>query len=190
LGGSDWHGAQVIHELIRVSPFAKDIHGLGFLSQQDLPDWYRAAGAFVFPSLFEGFGLPPVEAMACGCPVLSSTSGALAETIGNAAAPLEPENIGQMQAALTRVATDEKWRVLLRATGLEHARAFDWRTTAAATFQIYERAAARRKASHRSGSVVGTRSWNGAGDRLLGRTDNCGHNQPEIKKSRVHSLQP
>jgi len=77
LAGGDWHGAEVIHNLIRQSPFSAHIRKLGFVTDTDLPTLYRAADLLVFPSLFEGFGLPPVEAMACGCPVLTSTSGAL-----------------------------------------------------------------------------------------------------------------
>src|SRR5665213_2032098 len=84
LAGGDWHGAEAIRERIRVSDFAQDIRLLGFVPSTDLPDWYRAADVFVFPSFYEGFGLPPVEAMACGCPVLSSQSGALEETVGGA----------------------------------------------------------------------------------------------------------
>lgn len=149
LGGSDWHGAEAIHIAVRLSPFARDIFRLGFVPSADLPAWYRAAGAMVFPSLYEGFGLPPIEAMACGCPVLSSRRGALAETVADAAGLLEPEDISQMQAQLGRVATDDTWRAELRKEGLVRARAFDWRTTAAATLAIYERAHARALAAGR-----------------------------------------
>ncbi len=145
LGGSDWHGAEAIHAAVEASPFARDIRRLGFVPMEDLPAWYRAAGAMVFPSLYEGFGLPPIEAMACGCPVLSSRRGALAETVGDAAAPLEPEDVSQMQAQLTRAAADEGWRAQLRLAGLVRAHAFDWQTTAAATLAVYLRA----RAAHR-----------------------------------------
>ncbi len=143
LAGSDWHGAAAIHALIKASPFSREIHCLGFVPAADLPDWYRAAEMLVFPSLYEGFGLPPVEAMACGCPVLSSTRGALGETIGDAAGRLEPDDIGQMEAQLIRAAGDPWWREQLRAAGLVRARAFDWRTTATATLGVYARAARR-----------------------------------------------
>jgi len=82
LAGGDWHGAQIIHEAIRNSKFANDIRCLGFVPDGQLPELYRAADVFVYPSLHEGFGLPPIEAMACGCPVIASTRGALAEVIG------------------------------------------------------------------------------------------------------------
>lgn len=150
LAGGDWHGAETIHALVSASPFAASIHRLGFVPAADLPNWYRAAGVFVFPSLFEGFGLPPVEAMACGCPVLSSKSGALAETVADAAGPLDPCDASQLQAQLTRAATDGAWRAQLRTAGLARARAFEWQTTADATLAIYTRALARsaRSAAH------------------------------------------
>ncbi|MDE3084218.1 MAG: glycosyltransferase family 4 protein, partial [Verrucomicrobiota bacterium] len=144
-GGADWHGAEMIHALIRQSPHAADIHCLGFVDDAELPQWYRAAGAFVYPSLFEGFGLPPLEAMACGCPVATSPRGALGEIVGGAALTLDPENIGQMAGQLTRLSADENLREQLRADGLVHARCFDWQATAAATLDIYARAAARKK---------------------------------------------
>lgn len=172
LGGSDWHGAAVIHDLIRASPFAQDIHCLGFLSPADLPDWYRAADAFVFPSLFEGFGLPPVEAMACGCPVLASTRGALGETLGDAAATLDPEDSAQIQAGLTRLAVDPAWRAKLGSAGLAHARTFDWRLAAGAMLDVYARALARRKHPAASMRVSGRC---GAGNRLLGGSGDRGY---------------
>ena len=142
LAGGDWHGADTIRGLVRASPFAREIDLLGFVPQGDLPDWYRAADVFVFPSLYEGFGMPPVEAMACACPVLSSASGALEETVGGAAGILEPSDIEQIRAQLARAATDPGWRDQLRGAGLLRAREFNWKTTAEATMGVYLRAAA------------------------------------------------
>lgn len=96
LAGADWHGAVEIHAAARAPPFAADIRRLGFVMPQHLPDLYRAAELFAFPSLYEGFGFPPVEAMACGCPVMSSTRGALGEVVGEAAALVEPEDVSAM----------------------------------------------------------------------------------------------
>lgn len=141
LGGSDWHGAEVIHRCIDASPHAADIRRLGFVKDADLPRWYQAAGAFVYPSLFEGFGFPPLEAMACGCPVACSPRGALAETVGEAAAIVDPEDVDGLQWELTRLATDGAWRATLRAVGLKHAAGYNWNKTAAATLGAYARAA-------------------------------------------------
>lgn len=137
-GGSDWHGAEVIHQAIRKSPVRADIHSLGFIPDEDLSKLYRAAGALVYPSLFEGFGLPPVEAMACGCPVISSTCGSLGEVIGTAAAIVNPEDVSDIANAMKRMADDENYRESLRRAGLEQARQFDWRITATKTLRVYE----------------------------------------------------
>jgi glycosyltransferase involved in cell wall biosynthesis len=145
LAGSDWHGAEVVHGLIRQSAFAADIRSLGFVADADLPTLYRAADLFVFPSLFEGFGLPPAEAMACGCPVLASARGGLGEVIGDAAAILDPESTIDIQAQLTRLAGDIRAREHLRAKGLSQAASFDWRRTAASTLEVYASAAAKMK---------------------------------------------
>jgi len=143
LAGADWHGAETIHDLIRRSPFSNDIRTPGFVSDDDLPMWYRAAGVFVYPSLFEGFGLPPLEAMACGCPVLSSTEGALGEVTGNAVEPVDPLSITDIARQLGHLATDNPLRERLRTLGIAHVLRFDWNRTAAATLDIYERAAAK-----------------------------------------------
>lgn len=146
LSGSDWHGAEVIHDLVRRSPFAADIHCKGFVPQDELPLWYRAAGAFVYPSLFEGFGLPPLEAMACGCPVLASDDGAVGEVCGEAAIRTDPRDVGDITRQLSLLARDAPLRERLRHAGLQRARQFDWRHTAAAMLQVYARAAGRVRA--------------------------------------------
>ena len=140
LGGSDWHGAEAIHNAIRQSPFAADIRCLGFVPDDQLPDLYRAAEVFAYPSLFEGFGMPPVEAMACGCPVLASSRGSLGEVLGDAAAKVEPEDFHTIARELYILATDAAARNRLRAAGLAQAQKFDWNRTAAETLAVYERA--------------------------------------------------
>jgi glycosyltransferase involved in cell wall biosynthesis len=141
LGGSDWHGAEVIHEKVRQSPFAEHIHTLGFVGNDDLPILYRAADVFVYPSLFEGFGLPPVEAMACGCPVISSSRGSLGEVVGNAAAIVDPDSVPQIRRELTSLAEDVGLRENLKCAGLAQAALFNWHKAAAQTMDVYLRAA-------------------------------------------------
>lgn len=136
-GGSDWHGAPAIHAAIEKSWFRQDIRCLGFVEKDVLPMLYRAATVFVYPSLFEGFGFPPLEAMACGCPVLCSTRGALGEVVGEAAATVEPEDVPALQAQLAALAFDPARRVELRAAGLARAQHFDWQWTAAKTLEVY-----------------------------------------------------
>jgi len=140
-GGSDWHGADIIHAMIRQSPFTRDIRAVGFISDADLPMWYRATDVFVYPSLFEGFGMPPTEAMASGCPVICSTRGALGEIVDGAAALINPKDVNSIQTQMTRLASDENLRERWSKAGLERAKMFDWNLNAAATMNIYARAA-------------------------------------------------
>jgi glycosyltransferase involved in cell wall biosynthesis len=103
---------------------------------------YRAASVFVYPSLFEGFGFPPLEAMACGCPVLCSTRGALGEIVGDAAATVDPEDVPALQAQLAALANGPALRAKQRAAGLARARRFDWQRTASKTLEVYTAALA------------------------------------------------
>lgn len=139
--GSDWHGAEVIHAAIQASPCPADIRALGFVADRELPDLYRAADAFVYPSLYEGFGLPPVEAMACGCPVMSSGRGSLKEVVGDAAIVIDPEDIQTMTQQLAAMANDAALRKRLSAAGLKRAQQFNWQRTAAQTLDVYRQCA-------------------------------------------------
>lgn len=136
-GGSDWHGAEAIRAAVQQSPFAPDIRLLGFVSNENLPNLYRAADVFVYPSLYEGFGMPPIEAMACGCPVLCSTCGSLGEVVGSAAAIINPEDVDSMANQLGSLASDAALRERLRTAGLVQAKKFSWVRTAADTLSVY-----------------------------------------------------
>jgi glycosyltransferase involved in cell wall biosynthesis len=113
---------------------------LGHVAHGEMPALYRGALAVVFPSLFEGFGLPPLEAMACGTPVAASDRGAVAEVCGDAALAFDPEDVDAITAAIERVTQDEPLRARLRAAGVERAAGFTWEKTAAAHLRAYERA--------------------------------------------------
>jgi glycosyltransferase involved in cell wall biosynthesis len=118
------------------------VHHLGFVDDDDLPALYRTARAMAFPSMYEGFGLPPIEAMACGCPVASTHSGSLGEVCGDAAAVLEPEDVEQMAATITTAATDGPARDSLRERGFARAAMFTWYEAASKTLDAYRRAVA------------------------------------------------
>lgn len=146
LGGSDWHGAEAIHAAAKASPHAGDIRFLGFVDDATLPVLYRATDVFVYPSLFEGFGFPPVEAMASGCPVISSTRGSLAEVVADAARTVDPERVEDIEGALRELATDAAVRERLRVAGFRNARRFDWDLNAREVLEVYRKAVAARKA--------------------------------------------
>ena len=102
---------------------------------------YGAATAFVYPSLFEGFGLPPLEAMACGTPVVCSNTSSLPEVVGDAALLVDPRSDGDLAAALRSLLDDEELRARLRAAGPARARLFSWERTARETLAVYREAA-------------------------------------------------
>lgn len=118
------------------------IRHLGLVPEGALPVIYRRAAAMVFPSSYEGFGAPPLEAMACGCPVASSLETSLAEVCGDAALPLRPTDTDQMAGTIHAVLTDAKLRDRLKAAGFAQARRFSWQRTADAYLEIYRRAIA------------------------------------------------
>jgi glycosyltransferase involved in cell wall biosynthesis len=102
----------------------------GFVSARHLPALYRRAKALAYPSLYEGFGLPPLEAMACGTPVLASNNTALPEAVGNAAVTVDPTQVDAMADGLARVLFDPHLRRTLRTRGLARARQFRWEKSA------------------------------------------------------------
>lgn len=110
----------------------------GYVSEEHLPHLYSGAALFVFPSLYEGFGLPPVEAMACGTPVLSSAAAPLAEIGGEAVITVDPYDVGALARGMYRLLTDLPLRSEMRRRGLERAQAFDWDKTAEATATFYD----------------------------------------------------
>lgn len=137
LAGSDWHGAEHIHAAVKASPVAADIRTLGFVEDAVLPDLYRAASCMVYPSLFEGFGLPPVEAMACGTPVISSIAGSLDEVVANAAQIVNPEDMLGIAEAMQFIASSEERRASLVQAGLQNAQRFDWSKNAEQVMAAY-----------------------------------------------------
>ena len=111
----------------------------GFVEEEDLPALYNGADLFVFPSLYEGFGLPVLEAMACGAPVVTSSTSSLPEVAGDAALLVDPYDIEEIAAAMRRVLEDEALGAELRAKGLARAKEFSWERTAGETIAIYEK---------------------------------------------------
>ncbi|MCC7355735.1 MAG: glycosyltransferase family 4 protein [Anaerolineae bacterium] len=115
----------------------------GFIPDNDLPAFYSSAELFAFPSLYEGFGLPPLEAMACGAPVVCADSSSLPEVVGDAALLLPPLDVVAWAEAMRRLACDADLRATLRARGPARARRFSWERAARETVEVYRRVMAR-----------------------------------------------
>ena len=120
---------------------ADAVRFLGYVREEDLPAIYGASELFVFPSLIEGFGLPPLEAMACGVPVITSEAPALVETTGEAALHVAAGEVEALAEAMRSALTDHALRERLRAAGLERAARFTWPEAAEATRAVYREAA-------------------------------------------------
>lgn len=114
---------------------------LGYVPGEELPLLYASCTAFIFPSFWEGFGLPALEAMACGAPVVCSRASSLPEVVGDAALLVDPLNIEEMAAAIVRILGDSDLRHDLAKKGKERSRLFDWEATARRHLKIYRKAA-------------------------------------------------
>lgn len=137
-----------IYRAVHVNNLTGLVRFVGRVDDRDLPAMYRLASAFVFPSLYEGFGLPPLEAMACGTPVVASNTASLPEVLGEAAILVPPMEVGDWVQALRRVLTDAALRRELVQRGLQRAARFTWHQAASATLQVYEHVLARRALDH------------------------------------------
>jgi len=122
-----------------------DVRFMGFIPIEMLRVFYDAAKIFVFPSLYEGFGLPPLEAMAHGTPVVTSNSSSLPEVVGNAAVLVNPENVFEIMRALYRVLLDQNLRDKLKQRGYEQAKKFSWEASARHILSAYEDVPRKRK---------------------------------------------
>lgn len=123
----------------------KQVTLTGYVPEADLPALYSGANCFIYPSYFEGFGLPPLEAMKCGAPVIVGNRTSLPEVVEDAAVLVDPFEVGDIAAGIAKVINDSALRSSLRVKGLERARLFDWRETARKTLAVYEKAAGQRR---------------------------------------------
>ncbi|HVG28345.1 MAG TPA: glycosyltransferase family 1 protein [Pyrinomonadaceae bacterium] len=117
-----------------------DVTFTGYAPEGDLPALYSGALCFAYPSFFEGFGLPPLEAMRCGAPVLAGDRTSLPEVVGDAGLLVDPFDTAAISAALARLVDDGELRQELRGRGLARATRFDWRETARRTLEVYQQA--------------------------------------------------
>jgi glycosyltransferase involved in cell wall biosynthesis len=137
-GARGWYYAEIFRTVEELG-LADQVIFPGFVPGDELPEWYAAAMAFVYPSLFEGFGLPVLEAMACGTPVVCSRAPGVSEVAGDAALTFPPHDGMALAAALELVTGQPTVRQELAARGLAQAACFTWRRSAEATLAIYRR---------------------------------------------------
>jgi glycosyltransferase involved in cell wall biosynthesis len=139
-GGTGWRFNPIFDTVQRLG-LADHVHFLGFVPEDELPLWYNAARLFAFPSLYEGFGLPVLEAMACGAPVITSTAASLPEVAGRAAMLVPPEDTHRLAREMERVLEDAQLRTEMRAAGRIQASRFSWRAMTDQTVGSYAQAA-------------------------------------------------
>src|SRR5438876_5666567 len=125
---------------IKEAGLGDHIHLTGYLDDDDLRALYSSCSVFVYPSLYEGFGLPPLEAMACGAPVISSRIPAIVEAVGNAACLVNPQNVQELAGAIVSLLDDKQAREQLSLSGLERVEDFSWERTARCTLEVYRNA--------------------------------------------------
>jgi glycosyltransferase involved in cell wall biosynthesis len=135
-GGKGWLYQPLFERLAQLG-LGERVQTVGYLDEAELPLWYAAATLFAFPSIYEGFGMPPLEAMACGTPVLTSNGASLPEVVGDAGLMVPPLDIDAMAAALIRLLRDAALRTELRTRGLQRVRQFSWRASAERTHAVY-----------------------------------------------------
>jgi glycosyltransferase involved in cell wall biosynthesis len=139
VGGRGWLYDEVFAR-VEALDLSEEVHFVGYVPADQLRWWYSAATLFVYPSLYEGFGLPPLEAMACGTPVITSLASSLPEVVGDAALLIEPSDDKALAATMTKALADADLRENMRAAGLIQAGKFSWQKTAAETVASYRQA--------------------------------------------------
>ena len=128
-----------IYEAVESLGLSEDVVFTGYVPDADVPALYRHAALFAFPSLYEGFGRPPLESMACGTPVVTSTTSALPEVVGDAGLLVDPTDVSALAEAMESVLTDVDLRRSLVDKGLKRAKRFTWERAGAETIALYRK---------------------------------------------------
>ena len=137
--GADWNGAEGVHRAIAKSSAVNDIIVTGYVADEELIFFYNAADLMVFPSLYEGFGLPILEAMACGTPVGCSNLSSLPEVAGDAALLFDPYDEKSIAMGMYRILSSAHLAKQLKIKGLARAQSFSWKNTARKTLDVIHR---------------------------------------------------
>ncbi|MDP8922847.1 MAG: glycosyltransferase family 4 protein [Chloroflexota bacterium] len=141
-GARGWQ-YEPVFQLVESLGLGASVHFPGFVADAEQALWYSGAVIFAYPSLYEGFGLPLLEAMACGTPVVASRSSSLPEVVGEAGVLVNPSDSHELSAALYELLVSDERRASLRSAGLARARTFSWRRMANETVQVYREVLAR-----------------------------------------------
>lgn len=139
IGNSQVPGArEKLLELIETLGLQEEVIFVGYVSENDITKYYNGADLFVYPSLYEGFGMPPLEAMACGTPVVTSNVTSLPEVVADAAITIDPHEVNAFVEAMYNVLTDEKLRENMIDKGLKRAQLFNWERSAEEMHRVYK----------------------------------------------------
>jgi glycosyltransferase involved in cell wall biosynthesis len=144
IAGQDRWRTSDVARLVNQRGLAADVVFTGYAPNSDLPALYSAAAVLAYPSLYEGFGLPVLEAMTCGAPVVASNTSSLPEVAGDAALLIDPTDVQAIAGALRAVLTRPELANDLRARGLKRAAQFSWHKTALQTLAVYDRVLGQR----------------------------------------------
>lgn len=136
-GSIGWKSEEIFNKIKKYS-LSNKIHITGYISQQEQVALYNAATCFLFPSLYEGFGMPPLEAMACGCPVITSNTSSLPEVVGDAGILINPLSTDELAVAISKVLDDEKVQNLMKERNKEQVKKFSWHNTAVSVLELYQ----------------------------------------------------
>lgn len=144
IGRKGWKTGE-IYKTINKSPYKEHIQLLGYVPDEDIPSIICGAEAFVYLSFYEGFGLPPLEAMKCGIPVIASNSGSLKEILSNYAILVNPNDVDNISESIVKIIEDETLKQHLVANGIIYANSFTWEKTAIETHKVYKQCIRKEK---------------------------------------------
>jgi glycosyltransferase involved in cell wall biosynthesis len=139
VGGKGWLFTEIF-ERVETLGVQERVHFIGYVPDDELPCWYNAAELLVFPSVYEGFGMPVVEAMACGTPVVAAESSSIPEAVGAAGLLFLPHDVAGLAERMAAVLNDAALSRSMRQKGLEQARQFSWERAGRETAAVYRRA--------------------------------------------------
>lgn len=138
VGKKSWANNGIING-VDFTSYANDIIFTGYVPDEDLPYLYNGCDVFVYPSIFEGFGLPVLEAMKCGAAVLTSNTSSIPEVVGDSGVLFDPFDVNDIFGRLERILLNEQERLYFKAKAVEHAKMFSWENTAKETKKVYEK---------------------------------------------------